>query len=114
MANMVKPIVFELEAIPEPGGCSFRFETSQGEQEGFVIRLAGEVRAYINSCPHTGVTLNWSDEQFFDIDHKFIHCSLHGALFEPLNGRCIRGPCAGDSLQAIPLKLVDRQVLIYI
>lgn len=58
--------------------------------------------------------LNWSDEQFFDFEHKFIQCSLHGALFEPLDGLCVWGPCLDKSLQSIPVELVDQQVIIYI
>ena len=87
--------------------------TPQGEKQGFVIRFAGEVRAFINSCPHTGVNLNWSEGQFFDYDFEFLQCSMHGALFDPLSGRCIWGPCAGDYLTSLPVKLVDMQVIIY-
>jgi len=111
---MTKKMLFELDDIPEAGGRAFRFKTPGGDKDAFVVRYSGEVRAYINSCPHTGVKLNWSDDQFFDVDHKFIQCSMHGALFEPLDGRCVWGPCLGESLQSVPFELVDQQVIIYI
>ncbi len=111
----MKPAVkFLLADIPEPGGRAFQITDAEGTHDAFIIRFAGEVRAYLNSCPHTGVNLNWSDDQFFDIDHTFIQCSLHGALFQPLDGLCIQGPCQGDSLKSLPIQLVEPHVLIYI
>ena len=111
---MPHKFIFKLDDIPEPGGKSIQLVTADGKQEAFIIRYAAEVRVYVNSCPHTGVSLNWADDQFFDYEDKFIQCSLHGALFGPLDGRCVRGPCLGESLQSISFELVGRQVIIYI
>ena len=104
---------FTLDEIPQPGARAFSFLSPQGEKAGFVIRLAGEIRAYLNRCPHTGVTLDWANEQFFDIEQRFIQCSLHGALFNPSDGRCVRGPCLGDRLESLRIELVDNKVIIY-
>ena len=113
---MVCRVEFKLENIADPGGRAFSVEGGSGSRsnDGFVIRFAGEVRAYRNSCPHTGVSLNWSDNHFFDVSHNYIQCSLHGALFEPLSGHCIWGPCLGQDLQPLSFELVDQQVIIYI
>lgn len=110
---MIHSLTFELDKIPEPGARSFNFISPEGETNGFVIRFEGEVRAYINSCPHTGVTLNWSEDQFYDLDYRYIQCSMHGALFNPLDGRCIWGPCAGERLEMLPIELVENKVIIY-
>jgi hypothetical protein len=32
-------------------------------------------------------------------------CSTHGAVHEPISGRCTAGPCVGDHLTALPLAL---------
>ena len=106
--------IFALEDLSEPGGKAFQVDTPAGVKNGFVIRYAGRVRAYINSCPHTGVSLNWSDEQFFDYAQEFVQCSMHGALFEPLTGLCVWGPCQGEKLHSLELELVDQHVIIYI
>lgn len=103
-----------LDDIAEPGARAFELDTQTGRVEGFVVRYAGQLRAYINSCPHTGVGLNWSEDQFFEPDHNFIQCSMHGALFEPLTGLCVWGPCRGRRLQSLIVELVDGQLLIYI
>lgn len=72
--------------------------------EGFVIRHSGQLRAYVNRCPHTGAPLNWNPHDFLTADGAFIQCSLHGALFDPLDGRCLRGPCVGDQLQSMAIR----------
>ena len=71
------------------------------KKDAFLIFYMDRCYSYENSCPHTGVTLNWQKEQFFSLDGRFLQCSLHGALFEPTTGACIRGPCRGQSLKRI-------------
>jgi nitrite reductase/ring-hydroxylating ferredoxin subunit len=51
-------------------------------------------------------------DQFLDIDGGFIQCSVHGALFQIENGFCVRGPCAGQSLQPVALEISDGQVYL--
>jgi len=69
----------------------------------FVVHKDGAFTAYINSCPHTGVNLEWQQDQFLDLDNAFIQCSTHDALFEVDSGICIAGPCVGDSLEPVEL-----------
>lgn len=71
------------------------------KKDAFLIYFKEHCYAYENSCPHTGVSLNWQEEQFFSFDGLFLQCSLHGALFEPESGSCIRGPCVGKNLNKI-------------
>ncbi|MFC4260253.1 Rieske (2Fe-2S) protein [Marinobacter lacisalsi] len=74
-----------------------------GDQPCFLFRRRGELHAYRNQCPHLGIPLNWMPEKFMDLDNCFIHCATHGALFTPESGDCIAGPCQGDRL--IPVKV---------
>jgi nitrite reductase/ring-hydroxylating ferredoxin subunit len=62
------------------------------------------LRAYLNSCPHTGVRLEWRDHDFFDSDGRYLQCATHGALFEPLTGRCVAGPCVGKHLVTVKIR----------
>lgn len=71
------------------------------KKDAFLIYFKQRCYAYENSCPHTGVNLNWQKEQFFSLDGLFLQCSLHGALFEPDSGVCIQGPCLGKRLKSI-------------
>jgi len=73
--------------------------------EAFLINWHGEYHAYVNSCPHTHVSLNWTPNQFLDVESQFIQCSLHGAIFKPETGLCLRGPCLGQALSGLPIVL---------
>lgn len=71
------------------------------QNDAFLIYFKKNCYAYENSCPHTGVNLNWQKEQFFSFDGLYLECSLHGALFDPSTGTCVRGPCVGKNLKKI-------------
>lgn len=66
-----------------------------------VLRQAGKLGVFLNSCPHAGVRLDWRGESFFDYSGSYLRCSLHGALFETGSGRCVAGPCLGARLVPI-------------
>ena len=78
--------------------------------EALLVNYQGEHFAYINRCPHTGITLDWVNNQFFSSDSRYIMCATHGAVFEPPSGECIWGPCLGLSLQSLPIKIDDGQI----
>ena len=78
----------------------------------FVLRHQGRVLAYLNSCPHRQVPLEFLPDQFLDEDKQFIQCATHGALFQIDSGKCLVGPCRGKHLQPVPFELVDGVVSI--
>jgi len=80
-----------------------RLLSPAAETDGFVVNWHGNYIAYQNSCPHTGASLNWMPNQFFDHESRYIQCGMHGAIFEPDTGLCIRGPCLAQSLLQLPL-----------
>jgi len=91
------------------------FEVDCGAQQTvalFVVLKDGVLSAYRNRCPHTGAPLNWLPDQFLDLENSFIECAIHGALFRPEDGYCLRGPCAGGSLDSIDLQLVEDRVQV--
>lgn len=73
----------------------------------FLFRRGGRLFGYRNRCPHLGITLNWMPARFMDLDNCFLHCSTHGALFTPESGDCIAGPCQGDRLTPVALRIND-------
>ena len=91
------------------GNDQFR-EFQLGGQPCFLFRRQGQLLAYRNQCPHLGITLNWLPERFMDADNCFIHCATHGALFTPESGDCIAGPCEGDRLVAVKLRVTDGMI----
>jgi nitrite reductase/ring-hydroxylating ferredoxin subunit len=76
-----------------------------------IVRQGTDIYAYRNSCPHTGVNLEWLPDQFLDSSAQYIQCAMHGAMFRIEDGFCVSGPCAGDALVAIPVDLQDGEVV---
>jgi len=79
----------------------------------FVLRFGGRVVAYLNRCAHVPIEMDWRPGEFLDEERRFIVCTMHGAVYEPANGRCIAGPCAGQRLMAIDVVERDGQVYWY-
>lgn len=98
--------------VPDPGSRGFRVQRGGQTQCIFVVRRGDAVYGYVNRCPHTGVTLDWLPDQFLDADGELIVCATHGALFRIEDGYCIGGPCTGDSLQPVALRVEDGEILL--
>jgi nitrite reductase/ring-hydroxylating ferredoxin subunit len=79
----------------------------------FALRYEQQVVAYLNRCAHVPAEMDWQPGRFWDADQRFIICSVHGALYDPPNGRCLSGPCPGASLQAIRVEEQDGRVCWY-
>lgn len=93
----------ELREIPEQEGIGIQTEAG----EVVLLQREGKVYAYKNSCPHLGIDLNFQPDVFMDLDGRFIQCANHGALFQVEDGLCIHGPCQGQSLTTIPVRIAD-------
>jgi len=79
----------------------------------FALRFEGRVVAYLNRCAHVPTEMDWQPGQFLDRDRRFILCQVHGAVYEPTNGRCIAGPCGGEYLMAVDVVELEGQVYWY-
>jgi len=73
--------------VPPGHSATFRLERAGRAVNAFVVNHDGQFR------------------DFFTEDGRALICSTHGALYEPLSGRCTAGPCVGDHLTALPLAL---------
>ncbi len=103
-----------LDEIPEPGSKAFAIEGARGPEEIFVVRKEGRLTAYRNQCPHTGGPLDWVPDQFLDLDKRYIQCATHDARFRAEDGFCVAGPCAGQSLQPVAVRVEAGQVMLVI
>jgi nitrite reductase/ring-hydroxylating ferredoxin subunit len=79
----------------------------------FALRHQGQVRAYVNRCLHVPTEMDWQPGEFLDSDKRFIICSIHGASYEPSDGRCMGGPCGRGRLTAIRVAERGGQVYWY-
>ncbi len=105
-------VLCALDDLEDPGSRGFSVELGGQHLELFVVRRRDRVYAYRNSCPHTGAPLEWTPHRFLDLAGSFIECATHGALFRFEDGRCLRGPCAGDGLEPLNVNLCDGQVVL--
>lgn len=101
-----------LADLDDPGSRGVSLCTPTGALELFLVRRAGDVYAYRNSCPHTGAPLDWTPHRFLDPEGELIQCVMHGALFQIETGECLQGPCRGDSLQPLQVTVREGQVFL--
>ena len=91
--------------IAEPGARGFSFRDGEALFAGFVVRAGGEARGYEDHCPHAGMPLALMPDRYLTREGDLILCASHGALFRPLDGHCVGGPCAGRALTAWPVRV---------
>jgi nitrite reductase/ring-hydroxylating ferredoxin subunit len=77
----------------------------------FALRFEGRVVSYLNRCAHVPTEMDWQPGEFLDAERRYILCSIHGAAYEPTNGRCVAGPCGRDRL--LPIDVVERDGQVY-
>lgn len=97
-------VLCRLEDIPD--GESRGFPPAPGGFTGlFAIRQGAVVRVYVNSCPHLGLPLDPAPDRFLDAKRQHIVCSAHGARFRIPDGECFSGPCYGEYLEAVKVRV---------
>ncbi|HMM85541.1 Rieske 2Fe-2S domain-containing protein [Azohydromonas sp.] len=70
----------------------------------FALRFEGRAVAYLNRCVHVPSELDWLPGEFLDAERRYIVCAVHGATYEPANGRCVGGPCGRARLTEVALE----------
>ncbi len=105
-------VLCSVAEVREHGCRGFMLGEGDWPLRGFVVHVPDGYRAYVNWCPHAGHPLNLKPHQFLTPDGALIQCCSHGALFERAGGLCIAGPCAGKSLHALPVQVVDGYILL--
>ena len=80
--------------------------------DGFLINDSGNFYAYVNRCRHMTTPLDFVRDQFFAEDGRHLMCYTHGALYEPATGFCVAGPCKGESLYKLPVRVDRGDVLV--
>jgi len=100
------PFIEESESLSSLRALAFRKPRPDGAGVVSGILVAtpdGGARAYRNVCPHVPIPLDRGGEPLLT-EEGFLACRNHGALFDVENGFCVAGPCAGESLEALPVE----------
>ena len=109
---MSRRVLCRLDEIPDPGSKGFDFREGDALRSIFVVRAGATVRAYENTCPHTGGPLDWVPDQFLTREKDLILCATHGALFRIEDGHCLAGPCTGEALTPLPVFIEGESVAV--
>ena len=96
---------YKLSSIPAYGSKGLTIKRGDHEIKVIAVRQDNAIYCYHNICPHTGVNLDWVPHQFLDLSGKLIQCATHGALFRIEDGFCVSGPCAGQNLIPLAVKI---------
>lgn len=112
-AAMPQPLpLCAAEALAEAGRAHvFDVLLWGGRATAFALRHGGRVVAYVNRCAHVPTEMDWQRGEFLDAERRWIVCSIHGAAYEPADGRCAGGPCGRGRL--IALEVVERGGQVY-
>ena len=111
MERLTQRALCRLDEIPDGGAKGF--PPPPGGFIGlFAVRRGERVMVYVNSCPHIGTPLDWTPDRFLSRDGAFIICATHGAEFRITDGECIRGPCKGNRLEAVPVEIRDGTIYV--
>lgn len=95
----------------KPGsGKEVILSTLEGVRYIAIFRFGAEVRAYLNTCPHQGRSLNWAPDEFLIGKDGRLVCPHHGASFDIASGACLDGPCIGASLTPVKAFIEDGMV----
>jgi nitrite reductase/ring-hydroxylating ferredoxin subunit len=98
-----------LAEIGDPGAKGFVL--SHGMRI-FVVRRGTDLFGYANSCPHQGTTLDWNPDVFLTVDKTHIQCATHAAWFRIEDGFCVAGPCLGQKLYPVAVRLAGSDVIL--
>lgn len=105
-------VICALDDLAEHPSRAFRVGEGPWPLSGLVVRKGNAVRAYLNRCPHAGHPLNIKPHDFLTPDRSMIVCCSHGALFDIDSGYCVDGPCAGQSLEPLPVEVAGGYVML--
>ena len=107
----VRASLSHASALPEGGFVAVE-AVIDGEYESIILQRDGDSwRAWLNVCPHAGRRLDYLPGKFL-IDKGLLVCAAHGAQFRTTDGECVAGPCRGSHLRAVPVEVVDGEVLL--
>lgn len=102
----------DLDELPPGRTAAFRLACGTRTLSGFAVNHEGRAYAYVNECPHVGTPLDLWPNEFLSEDGSTLVCATHGALFSPDSGACFAGPCAGDRLTPLPVRLEGRTIVV--
>jgi nitrite reductase/ring-hydroxylating ferredoxin subunit len=104
-----------LEAIGAGTAQAVRLEPDERghPRQAIVVRTDdGTLLAYRNECKHIPIPLDLFRGDFLDETRRHLVCVTHGALYRVEDGACVAGPCDGESLDPLPIRIEGSDVFV--
>ena len=102
----------QLDDLPD-GRSKGALPNNRGRDQVVLVRQGDKVYGYINNCPHYDkAPLGWKKDEFLTADRQHIMCGSHGALFRVTDGACELGPCLGQSLSKLDVRIKNGAVFL--
>ena len=106
----VRGYLCTLDDVPDGGALEVGGET--GAAPGvLVLRRGDDAWGYRNVCPHFSIPLDYEPGTFWTYDAQWLMCAHHSAMFRFEDGACVDGPCVGDALTPVPIRIIGRTIL---
>jgi nitrite reductase/ring-hydroxylating ferredoxin subunit len=106
----VQPLC-RLDDIPDGGAIALDAALASGVENLIALRRGAQVHVFFNVCPHAGRQLDYAPGKFL-LKDDFLICAVHGATFNKADGLCIAGPCRGQHLRAVDVRVIDGVVAL--
>lgn len=100
-----------LSELSESQALAVDAQIDNSEESLVLVRSGERVEAFLNVCPHAGRRLDWAPGKFLMEGGRLI-CAAHGASFVLPGGACVAGPCKGQSLSAVAVRVDGDAVVL--
>ncbi len=104
-------VLCPLTQIPDGGATAVDAMLADGEESVILLRQGEQVSGYLNICPHAGNRLDYAPGKFL-LKNDTLICAVHGAVFKQADGLCTGGPCRGQHLRSVPVRVIDDKVCL--
>ena len=101
-----------IEALWEKRTLGFEIPFGETTREILLVADGDHVRGYVDRCPHRGTPLAWTPDRYLDSRGEHLICATHGALFRIDDGHCIAGPCRGEALTPVEVRVEGGEVFV--
>jgi len=105
-------VLCALADLAETGAKGVLISHAGGRSDIVVVQHRDGALAYENRCPHQGTPLEITPDRFLDRQRRTILCSTHGARFRLADGFCYSGPCQGQMLTPVAIRIVAGRVAL--
>jgi len=89
-----------------PEGAHLKLSVSYDGQPTSVLvfRHGGHSRAFKNLCVHMPRALDCEEDMIFDKSGRYLRCSMHGIVYDPVSGESLSDICYGQRLTDVEIE----------